>query len=39
MAAARALAARTNAPVLVTLGARGALLLDGDGPSCSPRRP
>jgi ribokinase len=28
-AAARALAARTNAPVLVTLGADGALLLDG----------
>ena len=29
-AAARALAARTGAPVLVTLGAEGALLLDGD---------
>ena len=29
-AAARALAQRTNAPVLVTLGARGALLLDGE---------
>jgi ribokinase len=29
-AAARALAARTRAPVLVTLGAEGALLLDGD---------
>jgi ribokinase len=29
-AAARALAARTGAPVLVTLGADGALLLDGD---------
>jgi ribokinase len=28
-AAARALAARTGAPVLVTLGARGALLVDG----------
>ena len=28
-AAARALAERTGAPVLVTLGARGALLLDG----------
>ena len=30
-AAGRALAARTGAPVLVTLGAEGALLLDGDG--------
>ena len=30
-AAARALAARTGAPVLVTLGAEGALLLDGGG--------
>jgi ribokinase len=30
-AAARALAARTAAPVLVTLGAEGALLLDADG--------
>ena len=30
-AAARALAARTGAPVLVTLGADGALLLRGDG--------
>jgi ribokinase len=29
-AAARALAARTGAPVLVTLGAEGALLLDGE---------
>jgi len=29
-AAARALAARTGAPVLVTLGARGALLVDGE---------
>jgi ribokinase len=29
-AAGRALAARTRAPVLVTLGAEGALLLDGD---------
>jgi ribokinase len=29
-AAARALAGRTGAPVLVTLGAEGALLLDGD---------
>jgi ribokinase len=29
-AAARALAARTGAPVLVTLGSQGALLLDGD---------
>ena len=29
-AAARALAARTGAPVLVTLGAEGALLVDGD---------
>jgi ribokinase len=29
-AAAVALAARTGAPVLVTLGARGALLIDGD---------
>jgi ribokinase len=29
-AAARALAARTGAPVLVTLGADGALLIDGD---------
>ena len=29
-AAGRALAARTGAPVLVTLGAEGALLLDGD---------
>jgi ribokinase len=29
-AAARALAGRTGAPVLVTLGAQGALLLDGD---------
>jgi ribokinase len=29
-AAARALAARTHAPVLVTLGGEGALLLDGD---------
>jgi ribokinase len=30
-AAARALAARTGAPVVVTLGAEGALLLDGTG--------
>jgi ribokinase len=30
--AARALRERTGAPVLITLGARGALLLDGDGP-------
>ena len=30
-AAARALAARTGAPVLVTLGAEGALLLEADG--------
>ena len=35
-AAARALAARTRAPVLVTLGARGVLVLDGDGAAVLP---
>ena len=35
-AAARALAARTRAPVIVTLGAEGALLVDGDACSTLP---
>jgi len=35
-AAARALAARTGAPVLVTLGGDGALLLEGDAPERLP---
>jgi ribokinase len=34
--AARALARRTGAPVLVTLGGRGALLVDGDGATALP---
>jgi ribokinase len=35
-AAARALAARTRAPVVVTLGARGVLVLDQDGTAALP---